>query len=100
MASPLNAVLCALVATAFWTVLGYALARHVMPRAVALGAAPVLGWAAFSAATLPILTLIGFSLSTLVGIAVIALLIGGGSLIVGPAPIQGAQRPGLPLAGF
>ena len=57
MASPFNAVLCALVAAAFWTALGYAAARHVLPRVLALGAAPVFGWAVFSAATLPILTL-------------------------------------------
>ncbi len=35
--------------------------RHVLPRALALGSAPVIGWAVFSAATLPILTPIGFS---------------------------------------
>jgi hypothetical protein len=100
MASPLNAVLCALVATAFWTVLGYALARHVMPRVLALGAAPVIGWAGFSAATLPILTLIGFSLPAVVGIAALALLIAGGSFVVGPVPVERAPSPGVPLSSF
>ena len=28
MASPANAILCALIAAAFWTLIGYALARH------------------------------------------------------------------------
>ena len=59
MASPLSAVFCALAATAFWSVLGYALAREVLPRVVAVGAAPVIGWAACSAVSLPILTLVG-----------------------------------------
>jgi hypothetical protein len=61
MASPVNAALCALLATAFWSFLGYALARHLLPRALAIGAAPVMGWAVHSASTLPIFLLIGFS---------------------------------------
>ena len=54
MASPVNAALCALIATAFWTWLGYALGRHLFPRVLAIGAAPVIGWAVHSAAMLPI----------------------------------------------
>src|ERR1700694_212839 len=61
MASPLNAALCALVAAAFWTLLGYALARRILPRALAMAMAPVLGSAVHSAATLPIFILVGFS---------------------------------------
>jgi hypothetical protein len=77
MASPINAVLCALVGTAFWSVLGYAIARHLLPRALALGAAPVIGWAVFSAAALPILSLIGFSTLTVVTLAALSLLLAG-----------------------
>jgi hypothetical protein len=73
MASPLIAVLCALIGTAFWSVLGYAIARHLLPRALALGAAPVIGWATFSAATLPILMLIGFSLPAFATLAVLVM---------------------------
>src|SRR5580700_2552700 len=61
MASPVNAALCALLATAFWSFLGYALTCHRLPRALAIGAAPVTGWAVHSAATLPFFFLIGFS---------------------------------------
>ena len=61
MASPLNAALCALLVTVFCSAFGYAIARHLLPRVLALGAAPVLGWAVFSAASLPLLTVIGFS---------------------------------------
>jgi hypothetical protein len=77
MASPINAVLCALVGTAFWSALGYAIARHLLPRVLALGAAPVIGWAVFSAVSLPILTLIGFSPLAVFGLAALALLIAG-----------------------
>jgi len=59
MASPLNAALCALLAAAFWTVLGTALGRRLLPRALARGTAPVIGWAAHSAAMLPIYAWIG-----------------------------------------
>src|SRR5262249_11673736 len=81
MASPLTAVLCALIGTAFWSVLGYAIARHLLPRALALGAAPVIGWAAFSAATLPILMLIGFSLPALLALAALAVALAGDLLL-------------------
>jgi hypothetical protein len=77
MASPLNAVLCALIGTAFWTVLGYAIARYLLPRVLAIGAAPVVGWAVFSAATLPILTLLGFSARGMVSLAALCLVIAG-----------------------
>jgi hypothetical protein len=69
MASPVNAALCALLATAFWSFLGYALTRHLLPRALAIGVAPVTGWAVHSAATLPIFLLIGFSPLAVVAIA-------------------------------
>jgi hypothetical protein len=69
MASPVNAALCALLATAFWSFLGYALTRHLLPRALAVGAALVIGWAVHSAATLPIFFLIGFSPLAVVTVA-------------------------------
>ena len=61
MASPVNAALCALIATTFWAFLGYAIGRHLFPRVLAIGAAGVIGWAAHNAVMLPILTLVGFS---------------------------------------
>jgi len=81
MASLVNAVLCAVVATAFWSLIGYALGRHMLPRALALGAAPVLGWAVHSAATLRIFFLIGFSPAAVAAIAVVCMAASGGSLL-------------------
>jgi hypothetical protein len=80
MASPVNAALCALIATGFWTLLGYALARHLLPRALALGAAGVIGWATHSAATLPIYVWIGFSPTAVVMIGALCVLVAGSSL--------------------
>ena len=69
MASPVNAALCALLATAFWSLLGFALTRRLLPRVLAIGAAPITGWAVHNAATLPIFFLIGFSPLAVVAVA-------------------------------
>jgi len=69
MASPVNAAVCALIASAIWTVLGYALSRRILPRAPAVGVAPVMGWAVHSAVTLPLFTLVGFTPATVIDIA-------------------------------
>ncbi len=90
MASPVNAALCALIATAFWAFLGYAIGRHLFPRVLAIGAAAVIGWAAHSAVALPIFTLIGFSQNTVVVSGFICLLTAGFSLLR-PAPISEAE---------
>ena len=73
MASLFTAGLCALIATAFWALLGYALARHLMPRALAIGAAMVTGWAVHSALALPLYRLIGFSPLTVVLVSLVFL---------------------------
>jgi hypothetical protein len=93
MASAINAGLCALVAAAFYSTLGYAIARPLLPRMLVLGAAPVIGWAVFSASSLPILRLIGFSPLTVIGLAALSLLFAGLSLprpsLSSPPPIGG-----------
>ena len=81
MASLVNAALGAIVATAFWTLLGYAVSRHLFPRVLAIGAAPVLGWAVHSAVTLPLLALIGFSPLAVVGIGAFCFVVSGCSLM-------------------
>jgi hypothetical protein len=80
MASPVTAALCALIATAFWSLLGYALARHLLPRPLALGAAAVVGWAAHSAVALPVFLLLGFSPIEVAGVSAVCVLLAGVSL--------------------
>jgi hypothetical protein len=100
MATPVNAVLCALIATAFWTFLGYALTRRLLPRALAIGAAPVIGWAVHSAATLPILTVVGFHPVVVVAIAALCVAIAGVSLWM-QAPQRDAEDAAtIPLWAF
>src|SRR5271163_4826200 len=99
MASSVNAVLCALLAAAFWTVLGYSIARHILPRGLAAGAGPVIGWAVFSAATLPILTLIGFTPSAVV-VADVLCLLGSLCLLAMRRRQEADAGPGIPLWAF
>src|SRR3984957_4341049 len=81
MASPGNALVCALIATAFWSLVGYALGCRLVPRVLAIGAAPVIGWSVHSAATLPIYLLFGFSPFLVAGIAAVCVLVAGFSLL-------------------
>jgi hypothetical protein len=98
MASFINAMLCALLAAAFLTVFGYGVARHVLPRPLATGAAPVVGWAVFSAATLPILTIAGFNVLT-VSVAGLLFLAGGGSLVALRRDVRDSA-PAIPLWSY
>jgi hypothetical protein len=92
MASPVNAALCALIAAAFWTLLGYALARHLFPRVLAFGVAAVVGWAAHSAVALPVYDWIGFSPITVVATGALYILVSGFSLSL-PAPGSDSEGP-------
>ncbi|HEX3502688.1 MAG TPA: hypothetical protein VHU22_04770 [Xanthobacteraceae bacterium] len=74
MPSSLHVVLTGLLAVAFYAALGHSITRHVLPRALASGAAPVIGWAIFSAVTLPLLTIVGFTSSTVVASGAVCLL--------------------------
>jgi hypothetical protein len=97
MASPVNAAVCALLAIAFWSSLGYAVGRHLLPHALARGAAPVVGWAVHSAAMLPIYPWIGFSPLAVLGAG--ALYVCGAVLLWRRAPpdkaVPAADIPGL-----
>src|SRR6516165_9534146 len=97
MASFVNAVLCALLAAAFLTVFGYGIARHAVPRPLAAGAAPVIGWAVFSAATLPILTIVGFTASTVIVIGLLCLAGGAGLAALRRGERDDAAAPPIPL---
>lgn len=77
IASPINAALAALAATAFFWVVGYAFARAVLPRTLAVATAPTLGWGVYSAATLPVFLIVPFSV---LAIATLALFFFVGSI--------------------
>jgi hypothetical protein len=96
MASTVNAILCALIATAFWTLLGFALARHLLPRVLAVGAAPVIGWATHSAVMLPVYLWIGLSPMTVVAVGALCILLSGFSLSLRVPGGDAEDAPGIP----
>jgi len=98
--SSFHVVLCALVAAAFYSVLGHGITRHVLPRALAAGAAPVLGWAVFAAATLPILTAIGFNAVTVIAVAMLFLVGGAGLVVLRPRERDDFSGPAIPIWSY
>ena len=100
MASPYNVFICALIAIAFWPLLGYALGRRLVPRVLAIGAAPVIGWAVHSAATLPIYLLFGFSPFLVAGIGAICVLVAGFSLSQPSSADETEPTLTIPLGAF
>jgi hypothetical protein len=69
MASITEAVLCAALATLFWSGLGLILTRRLVPAALALPLAPVVGWAVHSAVALPVFFYFPFSAATIAAVA-------------------------------
>jgi hypothetical protein len=100
MASPVNAFVCALIATAFWPLLGYALGRRILPRVLAIGAAPVIGWAVHSTVTLPVYLFVGFSPFFVAGIGAVCVLVAGFSLLQPSSLGETKQLPTIPLRVF
>ena len=100
MASPDNALVCALIATAFWPLLGYALGRRLLPRVLAIGAAPVIGWAVHSAVTLPIYLLFGFSSFFVAGVGAVCVLVAGFSLSQSSSVDETEPALAIPLGAF
>jgi hypothetical protein len=89
MASPANVVLCALIASALWGLLGYAIGRRLLPRVLAVSAAPF-WWAVHSAASLPIVSWIGFSPTIVGSIGMLCLIFASLSLLQ-PVPASGSK---------
>ena len=97
MASFVNAALCAMIAAAFWSLLGYALGRHLLPRTLAVGAAPVLGWALHSAVALPVFFLIGFSPSRVLAVDAVCVAAAAASFVLRPRSPDGPEAPAVPV---
>ncbi len=85
MASTLSAVFCAAVAVLFWSVLGFAIMRRLMPDGLALPLSPAAGWAVHSAATLPIFLVLPWSQES---VAIVA-----GALLVAAVAAAQATLP-------
>jgi hypothetical protein len=73
MASLLNVTLCAALAVLFFTIIGFAIAQRLLPHALALPAAPALGWAVETAIALPLFLLWRFSATPVIAAGLVAL---------------------------
>lgn len=84
MASTSSVLLCALLGLALWTGPGWVIARRLpLDRALALPAAPALGWAAQNVAALALSLVAGLSLWTMLGAAA---LLSAAALLLAPTP--------------
>jgi hypothetical protein len=72
MATISGAVLCAAVATLFWTCLGFTLTRRLVPGGLALPFAPAVGFAVHGALALPVFSFVPL---TPIAIAAVAMLV-------------------------
>jgi hypothetical protein len=73
MATISGAALCAAVATLFWTGLGFALTRRLVPAALALPLAPATGFAVHGAVALPVFFFVPFTAASIGVLAALAL---------------------------
>jgi hypothetical protein len=73
MVSTFNAAAVAIGALLFWTCIGSAITRRVLPATLALPLAPTVGWATHNALALPIFWLTGFSQYSVIALALLAL---------------------------
>ncbi len=100
MASITDAVLCAAVATLFWSALGLAIARRLMPGALALPVAPAVGWAVHSAIALPVFFFVPFSAATIAALAAIVLAAGIFASRAGDHPDEPAPQARVPAWAY
>ena len=100
MASITDAVLCAAVATLFWTGLGFAIARRIVPGALALPVAPAVGWAVHSAIALPVFFFIPFSAATIAAVAAIVLAAGSAAGRAGGHPDEPGSQARVPAWAY
>jgi hypothetical protein len=73
MFSNANVIAGAALAATFWTCIGFAVGQRLLPRALAWPLAPVLGWAAHSAVTLPVFIIMRFSATSVIAVGLLAL---------------------------
>jgi hypothetical protein len=100
MASPSNAIVCALIATSFWSLFGYALARRLVPHVLAVGAGPVIGWSVHSALTLPIYLVFGFSIFAVISVGGVCIIVAGFLLLQPSATSDTDGTQTIPISGF
>lgn len=99
MPSIITAAVCALVATAYWALLGTMLGRRLLPPTLARAAAPILGWAVHSAIALPLFYALPFTALSVAGVALALLCAVAALYVYGPVqPVSPAATMVPPAA--
>ena len=98
MPSTISALAAALIAALFFTSSGWALARLILPRPLALGVAPILGWAIFSVIALPFFSFFPFTHFLVSAFALVFLMMSCALLALGGLPA--VDVPSLPWWAF
>ncbi len=100
MATLFQSLICALLATGLWTVVGWPIAARIVPRALVLSIAPILGWAVHSALALPLFSFLGMSQTSVIAVNVTAA-IAALALLRKGAPSSGDDTPSyLPITAI
>src|ERR1700722_20238498 len=96
MASTSNVAIAAVAAMLFWSCVGFAVTRRLVPAAVALPIAPVVGWAVHGAVALPLFLVLRFSAMNVIAVAGLVLLAALAASRMAPPPDDGAAVPAVP----
>jgi hypothetical protein len=97
MISTLNVVAVALAALAFWTCIGAAITRRLLPASLALPMAPTVGWAVHSALAFPLFCVIGFSQVGVLAVAGLAVAAAAASRRLRPRSMTGVDDARVPV---
>jgi len=100
MASTLNVAIAAVAAMLFWTCVGFAVTRRLVPAALALPIAPVVGWAMHGAVALPLFLVLQFSPMNVVAVAGLVLLAALVASRMAAPPDDGAAVPAVPAWAY
>jgi hypothetical protein len=95
-----NSVVCGVIAISFWGLIGYAIARRLVPGVLALTTAPVIGWSVHSAVMLPIVTAFGFSPLLVIGAGSVGIIVAGFSLLLPSVASEAKPAPTIPVWAF
>ena len=97
MATISGAVLSAAVATLFWSCLGFALTRRLVPARLALPFAPAVGFAVHSALALPVFAFLPFTPTAIAAVAMLVLaaaVVASSRIVPPPGETQPMGFPG------
>jgi hypothetical protein len=100
MASTLNVAIAAAAAMLFWTCVGFALTRRLVPASVALPMAPVVGWAVHGAVALPLFLVLHFSAMNVAAVAGLVLIAALAASRMAAPPDDGAAVPAVPAWAY